>query len=241
MTEPPSPLTMLLSRHTKRREFITLLGGAAAAWPLAARAQQPAMPVIGFLSTRLARGRAHIAWRAFRQGLREAGYVEGRERGDRVSLGGGPIRSTAGAGGRSGSPAGRRDRRTGGAPAAACGKGGDRRRFRSCSLTGDDPVQLGLVASLGRPGGNVTGVTSLNVELGPKRLELLHELVPTATHHWRCSSTRAIRTQPRLIREKRRLRRAALGLANPRRARQHRARHRHGLCDAWSNCGPVRS
>ena len=163
----------------KRREFITLLGGAAAAWPLAARAQQPAMPVIGFLNGASPDGYAPMV-AAFRQGLKEAGYCRGPERRDRISLGGGTIRPAAGDGGRSGSPSGGGDRRDA-ARRGSGGKGGDHATIPIVFTTGSDPVQIGLVASLSRPGGNVTGVTQLNVAVAPKRLELLHELVPTAT------------------------------------------------------------
>ena len=160
----------------KRREFITLLGGAAAAWPLAARAQQPAMPVVGFLYSvspdTVADRLRGISPRPEGDRLRR-----GRQRGDRVSLGRQSNRSTAGAGRRTGSPTGRGDRRRK-FPFGVRGQGGDYDnpdRLRR----NEDPVTLGLVASLARPGGNVTGINFLQAELTAKRLELCVELVPT--------------------------------------------------------------
>src|SRR5262245_14197161 len=161
----------------RRRDLLTLLGGAATAWPLAVRAQQPAMPVIGFLGAE-----SPDLWasrlRAFQQGLSEAGYVEGRNE----------VACAAGQNDQLPTLAADlvRDRvdllvTPASTPATMAAKAATT-TVPIVFYVGGDPVELGLVASLNRPGGNLTGVTTLASEVGPKRLELLRELLPSATN-----------------------------------------------------------
>ncbi|MGC2717364.1 MAG: ABC transporter substrate-binding protein [Pseudolabrys sp.] len=162
----------------RRRKFITLIGGAAAAWPLPAWAQQLAMPVIGYVSSRSAQADAHLV-AAFRSGLREIGYLEGQNVGIEFRWADGDYTRHEGL------VAGLVRQKVDvivatSAPTAVVAKKVPRGAIPLVFTSGEDPVKEGLVSSFNRPGGDTTGIYVFTVGLGPKRLEILRELVPSA-------------------------------------------------------------
>jgi putative ABC transport system substrate-binding protein len=167
-------------RQMRRRDFVTLLGSTAVTWSLAARAQQPAMPVIGYLGTGSAQSDAFRVT-GFRQGLKEAGYVDGQnltieyrwaeDHLDRLpAMAADLVRHQVAL-------------IVATSAAASLAAKAATTTLPIVFETAGDPVKLGLAGSLSRPGGNLTGVTQLGEEATPKRLELLHELLPNGARH----------------------------------------------------------
>jgi putative ABC transport system substrate-binding protein len=217
----------------RRRDFIKTIGGAAAAWPLAANAQQPTMPVIGFVYPSVPELSAGIV-AAFRKGLNEAGFVEGRnvtiefrfgynDNARLPELAADLVRRRVAV---IATPAS--------TPSALAAKAATT-TIPIVFGVGGDPVELGLVASLNRPGGNVTGISSLNAELGAKRLGFLHELLPNAVRFAVLLNPNNRSAEP--------LTRDVQATASAHRAadrnfrRQQRARHRCSLCEPATKAG----
>jgi putative tryptophan/tyrosine transport system substrate-binding protein len=216
----------------KRRDFITLLGGAAAGWPLAARGQQSAMPVIGFLDP-ISPDALGSRQRGFLQGLKDTGYVEGENvaivsrfaenQSDRLlSLAAELVRRqvTVIATLASGAKAAKSATTT----------------IPIVSMFGEDPVRLGLVASLASPGGNVTGINFFGAELAAKRLELLRELVPGAARVALLADTGSAG-----ITEAKEGEAAARTMGLQIRVLQHQRRDRRRLRDIWAHSARPRT